>query len=349
MDEMKTLRDFRADAPAPDRARLTPGRQRLLDATARRDPGWGERLRLKIVAPVGAAALTALVVLGVQTWSGPPRDEVRPASGVTFLEEAARGIERTGDGKPAPRLGPDEWAYRISADLWRPEPEKKSEFPPLPKDCAVDLPGGLGPGVVQVQVDEFWRRGDGTKGGGATHRAGKCGKTDSFNMSAGPYPKYGRPIGYYYDFVAKPRTPEHLVDELRGSGISGDFSTKADDAGDFQTLVGLFHMPLETTPEFTATVYRAMARIPGVMVTQEQDAMFGRKVAVVAHKGDAQSAKQPRSELLLDLKTYRVLGMRTRIGTEPIKQLGPFGKPGSLIDYTALVDVGISDELGDWR
>ncbi|MFG2331368.1 hypothetical protein ACGFMM_17270 [Streptomyces sp. NPDC048604] len=344
MDEMKTLQEFRADAPTPDRARLAPGRQRLLDAAERRDPGWGKRLRWKVAAPAAAAALTALVVLAVQTGPAAPGDEVEPASGVAFLEEAARGIEKTSAGKPAPRLGPDEWAYVITVDLWRPRPGTKP-LPPIPKECAVEIPG-LDLSVVNAEVGESWRRGDGTKGAGRHTRTGKCGKMNAFNMSAGPFPKYGRPIGYYYEFAAKPHKPEQLLDEMRAAGIDG-FSNAADT--DFRALAGLFHMPLKTTPEFTATVYRAMARIPGVTLTQEYDEMLGRKVAVVAHKGDAKSAKNPRDELLLDPKTYRVLGSRTRVGTEPIKQLGPSGKPGSVIARDVLVDIGITEKLGDRR
>ena len=346
MDEMKTLEGFRADAPTPDRARLAPGRQRLLDAAATRDPGWSGRVRWKIVAPAAAAALTALVVLGVQTWPGSSRDESRAANGVSFLETAARGIEKTGTGEPAPRLRPDQWAYSITVRLWRPPPGKTRDAP-LPKECAVEIPG-LGASVVQTQVSEFWRRGDGQKGAGASHYAGRCGKMKSFNMSAGPYPTYGRPIGYYYEFAARPHKPERLVVDMRAAGIDGSADIDRNDAdGDFRGLVGLFHMPLKTSPEFTATVYRAMSRIPGVTVSQEYDQVFGRTVAVVAREGDAKSAKKPSAELLLDPKTYRVLGMRTRAGTEGLK-IGKvlYAKPGEVMDHMAFGGVHIVDELG---
>ncbi|RST18708.1 hypothetical protein E2C00_14770 [Streptomyces sp. WAC05374] len=61
MDEMRTLQDFRADAPAPDRARLAPGRQRLLDEAAR------PRRRLRggwwPAVAGAAAAVTAVATL----------------------------------------------------------------------------------------------------------------------------------------------------------------------------------------------------------------------------------------------------------------------------------------------
>ncbi|ORT57602.1 hypothetical protein BKD26_23510 [Streptomyces sp. CB03238] len=58
---MRTLQDFRADAPTPDRARLAPGHQRLLDEAGRpRRRPWGGRL---LVAAGAAAAVTAVATL----------------------------------------------------------------------------------------------------------------------------------------------------------------------------------------------------------------------------------------------------------------------------------------------
>ncbi|MEV3991676.1 hypothetical protein AB0J57_22470 [Streptomyces sp. NPDC049837] len=72
MDEMRTLQDFRADAPAPDRARLAPGRQRLLDEAARPR----RRLRGGWLAVVGAAAGVAVAAVLV-TQVVPPADTPR--------------------------------------------------------------------------------------------------------------------------------------------------------------------------------------------------------------------------------------------------------------------------------
>ncbi|MFC8918192.1 hypothetical protein ACGF5F_26465 [Streptomyces sp. NPDC047821] len=61
MDEMRTLRDFRADAPAPDRARLAPGRRRLLDEAAR--PRRRLRAGWWLAVAGAAAAVTAVATL----------------------------------------------------------------------------------------------------------------------------------------------------------------------------------------------------------------------------------------------------------------------------------------------
>ncbi|QGV81246.1 hypothetical protein [Streptomyces ficellus] len=85
MDEMRTLQDFRADAPAPDHARLTPGRQRLLDEAAR-----PRRLRAGwLLATAGAAAAVTAVAVLVTLLPGSP--EPPP---------------------PAVKPKPDQWVYR---------------------------------------------------------------------------------------------------------------------------------------------------------------------------------------------------------------------------------------------
>jgi hypothetical protein len=69
MDEMRTLQDFRADAPVPDRARLAPGHRRLLDEAGR------PRRRLRggwWLAVAGAAAAVTTVATLVTLLPGAP-------------------------------------------------------------------------------------------------------------------------------------------------------------------------------------------------------------------------------------------------------------------------------------
>ncbi|MEU0668654.1 hypothetical protein ABZ508_09000 [Streptomyces lavendulocolor] len=69
MDEMRTLQDFRADAPVPDRARLAPGHRRLLDEAGRP----GRRLRGGWwLAVAGAAAAVTTVATLVTLLPGAP-------------------------------------------------------------------------------------------------------------------------------------------------------------------------------------------------------------------------------------------------------------------------------------
>ncbi|MFF8292267.1 hypothetical protein ACF068_23955 [Streptomyces sp. NPDC016309] len=94
MDEMRTLQDFRADAPTPDRARLAPGHARLLDEAARpRRRLWGG-WRLAVAG--AAAAVTAVATLAT----------LLPA-----------GHEPPAPAAPAAKPRADQWIYRKTE--WR--------------------------------------------------------------------------------------------------------------------------------------------------------------------------------------------------------------------------------------
>ncbi|MGA5409095.1 hypothetical protein ACPCSC_17735 [Streptomyces lavendulocolor] len=80
MDEMRTLQDFRADAPVPDRARLTPGHRRLLDEAGR------PRRRLRggwWLAVAGAAAAVTTVATLATLLPGTPEPAAPAAPAAT--------------------------------------------------------------------------------------------------------------------------------------------------------------------------------------------------------------------------------------------------------------------------
>ncbi|MEH0575697.1 MULTISPECIES: hypothetical protein [Streptomyces] len=91
MDEMTTLKTFRPDAPAADRARLAPGRQRLLDAAAeqRQRRRFWPRAGWKLAAAGAAAGVVAAVLVA----------QVAPTTGTHRVEaEYATSPEPT-DGQ----------------------------------------------------------------------------------------------------------------------------------------------------------------------------------------------------------------------------------------------------------
>ncbi|MFF8638912.1 hypothetical protein ACF052_32490 [Streptomyces pilosus] len=78
MDEMTTLKNFRPDAPAADRARLAPGRQRLLDAAAERQQArrFWQRAGWKLAAAGAAAGVAVAAVLVAQVTPTPDTHRV---------------------------------------------------------------------------------------------------------------------------------------------------------------------------------------------------------------------------------------------------------------------------------
>ncbi|WP_246341606.1 CU044_5270 family protein [Streptomyces physcomitrii] len=113
---MTKVHELRADAPAPDRARLVPGRQKLLGA-ARKGSGRGMRLDWRVAAAGGAATVVTIAVMAAMLAGGDGSERgVRPAgpdltSATALLEQAADVVSR--QPEPHPRDG--QWVYLKTA------------------------------------------------------------------------------------------------------------------------------------------------------------------------------------------------------------------------------------------
>ncbi|MER5890086.1 hypothetical protein ABT160_40205 [Streptomyces sp. NPDC001941] len=297
MDEMTTLSTMRDDAPRPDRARLTPGRQRLLDAAAA-GPGGGRRvLTWKVLAPGAAAAVAAVAVLGTQAGSDTPR-EPRLESAAAVLDRMADQIEEAGRGQAAPTLRPDQWALRETVDI---APAGVPQGPALPAACAAHVPGLDSSTYVQMRHDEVWHKGDGTRNAAKVHLGGTCDTLHVVDLPSG-----SKPLTAYYAFAAKPHKPQSLLADLQRAGLAGQTSKPADE---YRELLQPLLIGLKASPSFTATVYRALARVEGVRVADERDPVLGKEVRVVSF-ATPKRAVVADEDLLLDPVTYRLLGTR---------------------------------------
>ncbi|AZM45395.1 hypothetical protein DMB38_05770 [Streptomyces sp. WAC 06738] len=119
---MTKLREWREDAPTPDRARLAPGRRRLLDAAGarkrRRLPVLGD---WRVVAGAVAAGVTAVALLTVSLGGGPGGEGVSPAGGkgevavqTPVHESAPELLRRAADAvrdEPVPEPEAGDWVY----------------------------------------------------------------------------------------------------------------------------------------------------------------------------------------------------------------------------------------------
>ncbi|WP_326795240.1 CU044_5270 family protein [Streptomyces sp. NBC_01808] len=122
MDEMSKLREWRADAPAPDRERLAPGRRRLLDAAGarkrRRLPVLGD---WRVVSGAVAAGVTAVALLTMSVGGGPGGEGGSPAAGngevaaqTPVHDSAPELLRRAADAvrdEPVPKPEAGEWVY----------------------------------------------------------------------------------------------------------------------------------------------------------------------------------------------------------------------------------------------
>ncbi|WP_406372583.1 CU044_5270 family protein [Streptomyces sp. NBC_00647] len=319
VDEMKDVREFRAGAPKPDRARLAEGRDRLSSAAGR---GRGRRLRAdwRFAAVGAAAALTAVAVLASGLGGGGhsgaertvPATRTVPGSVKEVLERAASTLERA-DPPPTPHAG--QWVY-----------EKKLSTTPgmWPKSKAAQ---------PEPEPQEHWVR-------YADPRFENGKEGDDRSM---------RERLRFLDEL--PDDPAAVLKKVRAYYPSGKGSPESEGEQDMSALRVLFKsQPIP--PQALAKLYRALAAVPGVEVTDHlvRD-LAGRDVLAVGHDVKGQKV---RREILIDPHTYQYLGDRW-IVVKDYKDSFPGAddtpdrpwKAGDLMFQNALLATGIVDHKGD--
>ncbi|MEV8455206.1 CU044_5270 family protein [Streptomyces sp. NPDC052095] len=300
MDEMTRLREFRADAPAPDRTALAPGRRRLVEAAASgrrpRHP-WARR---RTVAVVAAAALTVAAVLGTQLWdtapdrSGPASttEPLRLTSAAEVLNRAADALERL----PVPPEPLDhQWIYTRTTTAGM-----------------VGSADGTAPSTVS-DTSNSWVPYDNSA-------AAKHGKDDDYRTARQVYRAAN----------ALPADPARLLESVRRlypTGHTAESPPESEAQHSFRAI-GLVAETYPIAPAALARVYRAMATIPGVRVTDHlvKDAA-GREAIAITRKEDD---RHERREILLDPRTFDYLGLRFVVSEDYTFKFpgGKKGQPG---------------------
>ena len=91
------------------------------------------------------------------------------------------------------------------------------------------------------------------------------------------------------------------------------------------------------TPELTSALYRAAAKIPGVMLVDDATDAAGRHGVAIARLDETRGA---RSEWIFDRKTFAYLGERT------VQMLDVDGvKAGTVIGRTTVTQRAVVDEM----
>ncbi|MEW2163539.1 CU044_5270 family protein [Streptomyces sp. NPDC007084] len=324
VDEMKDVREFRAGAPKPDRARLAEGRERLSSA-ADRGPRRGLWADWRLAAVGAAAALTAVAVLvsglgrdghsGADR-TGPATSRTVPGSVQELLERAASTVERA-DPPPTPHAG--QWVYvkkfSSSPGIWpdsataRPEPEPE----PKPK--------------------EHW-----TRYADPRFENGKEGDDRSMRER----------LRFLDELPDDPATVLKKVRAYYPAGRNSQDSEAEQDMGALSVLFASQPIP----PPALAKLYRALAAVPGVEVTDHlvRD-LAGRDVLAVGHD---EKGLKIRREILIDPRTYQYLGDRQLV-VQDYKDTFPGAddtpdrpwKVGDVMFQSALLATGIVDRKGD--
>ncbi|WP_221354733.1 CU044_5270 family protein [Streptomyces beigongshangae] len=143
-----------------------------------------------------------------------------------------------------------------------------------------------------------------------------------------------------YNFLAAlPADSETLLKRIRDDAEknhgAGSGSTTGPDQQAFVTIGDLLRNGV-VPPETSAALYRAAALIPGVGVVPDAVDAAGRHGVAVTRTHDGE-----RIEWIFDKSTARLLGERTVLVED-----NAWGKAGTAITSTALVDSGIVEEAG---
>ncbi|MEU1664260.1 CU044_5270 family protein [Streptomyces sparsogenes] len=295
MDEVTAVRDFRANAPTPDRARLAPGRQTVLDAAAH-----GTRVRrlradwrlasLGVAAVVVAAALVA-TQLGPATGGRVQAGTPRPSKLDRVMEKAAYTLQ---EHSKVREPGPHQWIYTESA---------REELPTGPGPMAESLEG-VDTKRGAVVYTERWYRYDGRK-------SADLSKEDKqFRIKdVDPDSDERTPREWYQLLSSLPTDPGELLKTLRKEKIvDSEGATQAEH--DFTEVRGLLGSAPLIPPDTQAALYRALEKIPGAKVSDGlvkdaagRDAMavtFSNPTGIILY----------RHELLLDPVSFDYAGYR---------------------------------------
>lgn len=306
MNEIQQAQAARTTAESETRPGMESGPQPVGWApspASGRSPRGGRRLVLigaAVAVAVLAGAAGAVQLTGQDTVEvAGPLEESGPAPVVQAPQEATQALSRTVDRisvaaaqEKLPEPKPGQFIYIKSQVSWLTVSEDASG-----KDVAE---------VQKPHPRQVWNSPDGSKGwliepgNGTTSREGLTLDSDAEALAAGP--TLGAPS---YDYLKTLTTdPDKLLskiyEETKGQGNGPDqqaFTTIGD-------LVREQVMPAE----LTSALFRAAAKIPGVVVVEKTTDAVGRHGIAIARTDESSG---DRTEWIFDGKTFGYLGERT--------------------------------------
>ncbi|WP_371581130.1 CU044_5270 family protein [Streptomyces sp. NBC_01314] len=321
MDELTEVRELRAGAPAPDRARLAPGRARLLDTA--RAGGRGRRVWarprfviVEVAAAVTVVAVTASLLVGGEEnhgWTAPAaltEADLKGMGAAELLERAAGAVE----GQPTvPEPRAKQWVYTKDTD----EGEAAALDPKTLEEYG-----------EWSYLGENWIRFDGVKR--ASQQRDPFGKRIKVNVNdADPEQGADRtPVEMYRALSTLPTDAEGALKALRAENAITDQRGATQAENDYEEIRKLLNAEVKP-PEGLAGLYRALGTLPGLSVVDHlvEDAV-GRKLVGLSTGGDS------GTRWLMDPETYQVVGSQ-------------WIQDGRTIGGSVTVDTAVVDKPGE--
>ena len=304
-------------APVPPAERMLTRRRHLLNEIDRGTPATAPRRRIAFV--VGAAVAAGAAAAGLLHGSPLPADPAEPPASaaspasVQLLERAALAAA----ARPHPLVREGQYAYVRTVGHTTVLSENAS--------------GGMDR-VREREDMEQWISVDGTRP--------TLVRVDGKDELLPGLPGTGGFNSPTYDFAAGlPTDPDDLLkliyhDAEKNHG-PGSGSTTGPDQQAFVAIGDLLRGTV-TPPATTAALYRAAARIPGVVVVPDTVDAAGRRGVAVARMHDGE-----RSEWIFDRTTVRLLGARTVLLED-----SAWGRAGTVVGSIAITGSGITETAG---
>ncbi|MFC4071881.1 CU044_5270 family protein [Actinoplanes subglobosus] len=312
--------------PAPGKPELPAGRHLLLKEAFMQqitEPAVvPSRRSILLAAPVAAAVLVATLAIGVTVLDS------RATGGPSIAADSPRVVVAAGDAagvaplmervalvagkKPRVPVGDDEYVYIKSRVAWL---DFVNDGRSGNKDAGVD-PMALSP----VRTREIWRPASQGSEGLVHDRGDTFGLHDT------------EPNSYY---ATLPTDPAALLQQVyvvtEGQGHGADAA-----AFDF---IGTALRESLLPPQVAAALYRAAAKIPGVVLVADSVDAEGRHGVAVARTDEVDGQ---RREWIFNPATFEYLGERSYLVRDT-----DLGKAGTLTGTTAVLQRGVVRKKGE--
>jgi hypothetical protein len=304
MDEMTEVRALRANTPVPDRARLAPGRARLLEAAraeGHRRPVWERR---GLVVAVVFVAVTAIAVTASMLVEGrgsarkvtpavSPSEslDLRGMSARELLERAATAVEQQ---KPTAEPRVDQW---IVTEQYLESPGEE--------DAVREK---------WIKYDERYYFLTDTI---SAHTAARRRTLQESEGDARPVIR--SPREEYRFLTTLPSGAEGTLKALRELNAVPDAEGASRAERDHAEIARLLDADVQPF-QGLAGLYRALATVPGGTVVEDPvEYGYGKRAIALRYPGSPYAVNAPANsatEWLFDPETYRVVGRRALLDGE---------------------------------
>jgi hypothetical protein len=340
---MTVLEKFREDVAPIDPVALARGRARLLAEASggppptvhNRRPLW---TRGRLVAAAATAVVLALIVAGSQlVHSGASNQPNLTATEV--LQRAALVAMRM----PPTSARPDQFVYLESLNKYYLIMPKSTSGTEIVSPLATQGPNGAQIKEEPEVHQQLWLSADGRRDGLLRQTPIQGGKLDLPGDTIESGCPGDRPAAYHCTPLPAyradlPTTTDAMLAFLYSK------STPDGPPPDNQAFSNAYNL-MESSliqPAAMSTLFSALARIPGVTVTQDMVDAAGRHGIAVGftYAGNDLDAGT-RQELIFDPQTFNYLGARE---VAVLTWLGQ--APGTVLGYDAVLTVAVVDKVG---